>query len=60
MPVRRGHVALQNTYLDTIIRKFDEQSECSLLDLTFGRHHRAAEISRALKQSGFDAFFVAL
>lgn len=27
MPVRRGHVALQNTYLDTIIRKFDEQSE---------------------------------
>ncbi|KAM6957176.1 voltage-gated inwardly rectifying potassium channel KCNH2-like [Aplochiton taeniatus] len=23
MPVRRGHVALQNTYLDTIIRKFD-------------------------------------
>lgn len=28
MPVRRGHVALQNTYLDTIIRKFDEQSKC--------------------------------
>ncbi len=27
MPVRRGHVALQNTYLDTIIRKFDGQSE---------------------------------
>lgn len=27
MPVRRGHVALQNTYLDTIIRKFDEQSK---------------------------------
>ncbi|XP_077398022.1 potassium voltage-gated channel subfamily H member 6a isoform X1 [Festucalex cinctus] len=26
MPVRRGHVALQNTYLDTIIRKFDEQN----------------------------------
>ncbi|CAG07229.1 unnamed protein product, partial [Tetraodon nigroviridis] len=26
MPVRRGHVALQNTYLDTIIRKFDEQT----------------------------------
>ncbi|GAA6065354.1 potassium voltage-gated channel subfamily H member 6-like [Tachysurus ichikawai] len=25
MPVRRGHVALQNTYLDTIIRKFDGQ-----------------------------------
>ncbi|XP_059414100.1 potassium voltage-gated channel subfamily H member 6-like [Carassius carassius] len=23
MPIRRGHVALQNTYLDTIIRKFD-------------------------------------
>lgn len=29
MPVRRGHVALQNTYLDTIIRKFDEQSKCT-------------------------------
>lgn len=27
MPVRRGHVALQNTYLDTIIRKFDGQSK---------------------------------
>ncbi|XP_031427082.1 potassium voltage-gated channel subfamily H member 6a isoform X2 [Clupea harengus] len=26
MPVRRGHVALQNTYLDTIIRKFDGQN----------------------------------
>lgn len=31
MPVRRGHVALQNTYLDTIIRKFDEQSESGVL-----------------------------
>lgn len=28
MPVRRGHVAPQNTYLDTIIRKFEGQSEC--------------------------------
>lgn len=27
MPVRRGHVAPQNTFLDTIIRKFDGQSE---------------------------------
>lgn len=27
MPVRRGHVAPQNTYLDTIIRKFEGQSE---------------------------------
>ncbi|KAG7281607.1 hypothetical protein CRUP_033717 [Coryphaenoides rupestris] len=26
MPVRRGHVAPQNTFLDTIIRKFDSQS----------------------------------
>uniref|UniRef100_A0A8K9UWI5 Voltage-gated inwardly rectifying potassium channel KCNH2 n=1 Tax=Oncorhynchus mykiss TaxID=8022 RepID=A0A8K9UWI5_ONCMY len=25
MPVRRGHVAPQNTFLDTIIRKFDSQ-----------------------------------
>uniref|UniRef100_A0A3P9IWA7 Potassium voltage-gated channel, subfamily H (eag-related), member 6a n=1 Tax=Oryzias latipes TaxID=8090 RepID=A0A3P9IWA7_ORYLA len=31
MPVRRGHVALQNTYLDTIIRKFDEQSRKFLI-----------------------------
>jgi hypothetical protein len=29
MPVRRGHVAPQNTYLDTIIRKFEGQSECA-------------------------------
>ena len=28
MPVRRGHVAPQNTFLDTIIRKFEGQSEC--------------------------------
>ncbi|CDQ87267.1 unnamed protein product [Oncorhynchus mykiss] len=27
MPVRRGHVAPQNTFLDTIIRKFDSQSK---------------------------------
>uniref|UniRef100_A0A671UCG9 Voltage-gated inwardly rectifying potassium channel KCNH2 n=1 Tax=Sparus aurata TaxID=8175 RepID=A0A671UCG9_SPAAU len=26
MPVRRGHVAPQNTFLDTIIRKFEEQN----------------------------------
>lgn len=26
MPVRRGHVAPQNTFLDTIIRKFEGQS----------------------------------
>lgn len=26
MPIRRGHVAPQNTYIDTIIRKFDSQS----------------------------------
>lgn len=25
MPVKRGHVAPQNTYIDTIIRKFDSQ-----------------------------------
>lgn len=27
MPVRRGHVAPQNTFLDTIIRKFESQSK---------------------------------
>ena len=27
MPIRRGHVAPQNTFIDTIIRKFDGQSE---------------------------------
>ncbi|XP_056143492.1 potassium voltage-gated channel subfamily H member 6a [Lampris incognitus] len=31
MPVRRGHVALQNTYLDTIIRKFDGQNRKFLI-----------------------------
>ncbi|KAM6905430.1 potassium voltage-gated channel subfamily H member 6a [Xenentodon cancila] len=31
MPVRRGHVALQNTYLDTIIKKFDEQNRKFLI-----------------------------
>ncbi|KAL3053462.1 hypothetical protein OYC64_005904 [Pagothenia borchgrevinki] len=31
MPVRRGHVALQNTYLDTIIRKFDDQNRKFLI-----------------------------
>ncbi|VEL20303.1 unnamed protein product [Protopolystoma xenopodis] len=25
MPVRRGHIAPQNTYIDTLIRKFDGQ-----------------------------------
>lgn len=27
MPVRKGHVAPQNTFIDTIIRKFDSQSK---------------------------------
>ena len=27
MPVRRGHVAPPNIFIDTIIRKFDGQSE---------------------------------
>lgn len=27
MPVRRGHVAPQNSYIETIIRKFDELSK---------------------------------
>ncbi|CAF88739.1 unnamed protein product, partial [Tetraodon nigroviridis] len=27
MPVRRGHVAPQNTFLGVIIRKFEGQSE---------------------------------
>nr|XP_023687420.1 potassium voltage-gated channel subfamily H member 6-like [Paramormyrops kingsleyae] len=31
MPVRRGHVALQNTYLDTIIRKFEGQNRKFLI-----------------------------
>ncbi|KAL2101235.1 hypothetical protein ACEWY4_002996 [Coilia grayii] len=31
MPVRRGHVGLQNTYLDTIIRKFDGQNRKFLI-----------------------------
>ncbi|XP_061080093.1 potassium voltage-gated channel subfamily H member 6-like [Conger conger] len=31
MPVRRGHVAHQNTYLDTIIRKFDGQNRKFLM-----------------------------
>lgn len=30
MPVRRGHVAPQNTFLGTIIRKFEGQSKFSL------------------------------
>ncbi|CAL8266303.1 unnamed protein product [Gadus morhua 'NCC'] len=34
MPVRRGHVALQNTYLDTIIRKFDGQNRKFLIGNT--------------------------
>ena len=29
MPVRRGHVAPPNIFIDTIIRKFDGQSKCS-------------------------------
>uniref|UniRef100_H3ARA5 Potassium voltage-gated channel subfamily H member 6 n=1 Tax=Latimeria chalumnae TaxID=7897 RepID=H3ARA5_LATCH len=31
MPVRRGHVALQNTYLDTIIKKFEGQNRKFLI-----------------------------
>lgn len=27
MPVRRGHVAPPNIFIDTIIRKFDDQSK---------------------------------
>ncbi|KAL3313395.1 Potassium voltage-gated channel subfamily H member 7 [Cichlidogyrus casuarinus] len=26
MPIRRGHIAPQNTYIDTLIKKFDSQS----------------------------------
>ena len=33
MPVRRGHVAPQNTFIDTIIRKFDGQSKSAFLFL---------------------------
>lgn len=33
MPVRRGHVAPQNTFLGIIIRKFEGQSECHLPDV---------------------------
>ncbi|KAJ8344822.1 hypothetical protein SKAU_G00290150 [Synaphobranchus kaupii] len=35
MPVRRGHVAHQNTYLDTIIRKFDGQKKACLQSIRF-------------------------
>lgn len=28
--MRRGHVAPQNTFLDTIIRKFEGQSKCEV------------------------------
>lgn len=31
MTVKRGHVAPQNTYIDTIIRKFDSQSNINLI-----------------------------
>ena len=32
MPVRRGHVAPPNIFIDTIIRKFDGQSKyCTVL-----------------------------
>lgn len=31
MPVRRGHVAHQNTFLDTIIRKFEGQSKLEFI-----------------------------
>ncbi|RMZ98117.1 potassium voltage-gated channel subfamily H member 2-like [Brachionus plicatilis] len=31
MPVRRGHVAPQNTFIDTIIRKFDSQNRKFLI-----------------------------
>jgi len=33
MPVRRGHVAPQNTFIDTIIRKFDGQSKFQQTEL---------------------------
>lgn len=33
MPVRRGHVAPQNTFLGIIIRKFEDQSEFQLPDV---------------------------
>lgn len=36
MPVRRGHVAPQNTFIDTIIRKFDGQSKFRRRMLTTG------------------------
>lgn len=45
MPVRRGHVAPQNTFLDTIIRKFEGQSEWGRGPAGRGRWGRA-ELSR--------------
>ena len=35
MPVRRGHVAPPNTFIDTIIRKFDGQSEYMAVFILF-------------------------
>ena len=40
MPVRRGHVAPQNTFIDTIIRKFDGQSKLMLLLFPPGHAHQ--------------------
>ena len=34
MPVRRGHVAPQNTFIETIIRKFDGQREYTAASLS--------------------------
>ncbi|CAL8397740.1 unnamed protein product [Arctogadus glacialis] len=44
MPVRRGHVAPQNTFLDTIIRKFDSQ-------IVLSKPRCAARIKASLNQT---------
>lgn len=38
MPVRRGHVAPQNTFIDTIIRKFDSQNRKFLISNAQVKH----------------------
>ncbi|GCC39292.1 hypothetical protein chiPu_0022943 [Chiloscyllium punctatum] len=50
MPVRRGHVAPQNTYLDTIIRRFELQSE--YLSLSRGMEGHSGELGGRLRGAG--------
>ncbi|KAI8515347.1 Potassium voltage-gated channel sub H member 7 [Branchiostoma belcheri] len=53
MPVRRGHVAPQNTFIDTIIRKFDGQMEVTgtLSECQAGLALPAASLLDVLRRS---------